>query len=92
MKKVLLIFLWGILVCQISNAQNSKLDSLKTIWESNSQRDSIRYEAGLDLFMLQFRKSLDTARVTGYELLDFALDKKNPSWEATALKFIGNHL
>ena len=89
MKKLILIFLWGALAYNISNAQHSKIDSLKIEWKSTNQIDSIRFEKGFDLYMLQFRQNLDTARATGQQMLQFALEKNNRDWEATALNLIG---
>ena len=90
MKYPLSILLWGVLVCNVLSAQNPKLDSLKIIWEDTSAIDSVRFEAGLDLFQLQFRKNLDTARTTGHQLLQFAIETKNRKREATSYRFIGN--
>lgn len=89
MKKVLLTFLWVILTCQFVNAQTDKIDSLKLVWESPTQIDSIRFKAGLDLYLLQFRQNLDTARATGQQLLEFSLEQKNQDWKATSLNLIG---
>ncbi|MEL0456605.1 tetratricopeptide repeat protein [Flavobacteriaceae bacterium SZ-1-7] len=52
--------------------------------------DSIRFEAGLDAFMLLFRQNLDTARVYGNEVLEFSKQKGNKNWEATSLRLLGN--
>ena len=90
MKKITPILIWGMLICQLAFGQHSTIDSLKTTWNDISQSDSVRYQAGLDIFMLQFRKNLDTARSTGTQLLQFALNKKNRTWEATAFRYIGN--
>lgn len=90
MKQPLSILLWGVLACNILCAQNSQIDSLKTTWKNTTQIDSIRFEAGLDMFLLQFKKNLDTARTTGHQLLQFALEKKNRNWEATSNRIIGN--
>jgi len=89
MKKILLILLWGVLACNFLSAQNPKIDSLRTIWQNPSEIDSVRYKASVDLYMLQFRKSLDTARATGHRLLHFASNKKNRKWESTAHNLIG---
>lgn len=78
------------LLCNFSYAQTSKIDSLKTIWKDSTQVDSIRYKAGLGIFMLQFRKNLDTARTTGHKILQFAKIRKNQNWEATLYRYIGN--
>ncbi|MDB4293659.1 tetratricopeptide repeat protein, partial [Maribacter sp.] len=90
MKKISLILLWGALACNFLSAQNSKIDSLKTVWGNPSQIDSTRFEAGLGLFMLQFRENLDTARTIGHQLLQFAIENKNQDWEASSNRFIGN--
>ncbi|WP_370476478.1 tetratricopeptide repeat protein [Tamlana flava] len=70
--------------------QSTKLDSLKNSFGNNKLADSIRFEAGLDAFMLLFRQNLDTARVYGNEVLEFSKEKGNKNWEATSLRFLGN--
>lgn len=90
MKTFLSISFWCVLICNLSFGQNTQIDSLKLIWKNTSQIDSMRFEAGLDLFMLQFRKDLDTARATGHQLLQFSIKKKKKTWEATSNRFIGN--
>ncbi|MFI0429111.1 tetratricopeptide repeat protein [Mariniflexile sp. HMF6888] len=52
--------------------------------------DSIRFESGLDAFMVLFRQNLDSARIFGNQVLKFSQERKNKSWEATVLRFIGN--
>ena len=90
MRFIVSIVLWVVMTCPVCFAQSSKIDSLTTIWEDITQADSVRYEAGLDKFMLQFRKNLDTARQMGFKILKFTKGKQNLKWEATALRFIGN--
>ena len=83
-----------ILICiyffNSSFSQTSKLDSLKTIFENSKTVDSLRFEAGLDAFMLYFRQDLDSAKVFGAKILEFSKEKSNKKWEATAQRFIGN--
>ncbi|WP_223551514.1 tetratricopeptide repeat protein [Aestuariivivens sp. NBU2969] len=83
-----------ILICiyffNSSFSQTSKLDSLKAIFENSKTIDSLRYEAGLDAFMLYFRQDLDSAKVFGAKILEFSKEKSNKKWEATAQRFIGN--
>ncbi|WP_242203562.1 tetratricopeptide repeat protein [Aestuariivivens insulae] len=83
-----------ILICigffNCSFGQISKIDSLKLVFENPKEVDSLRYEAGLDAFMLWFRKDLDSARVLGNQVLGFSRKKHNRKWEATAYRFIGN--
>ncbi|WP_186525866.1 tetratricopeptide repeat protein [Seonamhaeicola sediminis] len=71
-------------------SQTEKIDSLKFIFEDQKQTDSIRFEAGLDAFMILFRKNIDTARVFGNKVLKFSEEKNNTNWRATSLRFIGN--
>jgi signal transduction histidine kinase/class 3 adenylate cyclase/uncharacterized protein HemY len=73
-----------------SHAQTGGLDSLKRAFSNPKIQDSVRFEAGLDAFMLLFRQNLDSARTMGNEVLKFSQQKKNPSWEATSFRFIGN--
>lgn len=73
-----------------SFGQESKLDSLTSIFENQKVIDSIRYEAGLDAFMVLFRQNLDSARTFGHRVLKFSQDHDNKKWEATAYRFIGN--
>ncbi|MEK6155530.1 tetratricopeptide repeat protein [Flavobacteriaceae bacterium 3-367] len=90
MKTVISIFLLVMVWCPSSQAQNSKMDSLTTIWEDTMQPDSLRYRAGMDILKLQFRQNLDTARATGYKVLRLAENSGNPKWRATAHRYIGN--
>ena len=84
-------FLWiFICLCIFGYGQNSRLDSLKNIFENQKELDSIRFEAGLDAFMVLFRKNIDTARVFGNEILKFSQQKNNVNWQAIAYKFVGN--
>ena len=71
-------------------SQSTKLDSLKSSFENDKIADSLRFEAGLDAFMLLFRQNLDTARAYGNGILKFAVEKENKNWEATSLRFLGN--
>ncbi len=84
-----ILFLGSVFFCPIAG-QTSKMDSLNTIWLDTDKVDSLRYQAGLDLFMLKFRKDLDSARAFGYEILDFSKDRKKPAWESTVIRRIGN--
>ncbi|HMB64414.1 MAG TPA: tetratricopeptide repeat protein, partial [Eudoraea sp.] len=90
MSRFLSILLWVILLCNCVYGQSGKIDSLTTIWNDPVQPDSVRYEAGHSLLMMQFRENLDTARALGVKLLQFAQTKNNRKWEATAHKLIGN--
>ncbi|MEX0290590.1 MAG: tetratricopeptide repeat protein [Flavobacteriaceae bacterium] len=90
MKTLSSILLWGFLACNFAIGQENQLDSLKGIWNDPSKSDSLRFNTGLEVFKLQFRKNLDTARTTGMVLLKFAEERKNVSWEATSYKYIGN--
>lgn len=71
-------------------AQNKHLDSLLTVWEDTSKQDSIRLEAGYDVFILRFRQNLDSARTFGKEMLEFSKKKQNLEWETTSTRLIGN--
>ncbi|NAS11577.1 tetratricopeptide repeat protein [Poritiphilus flavus] len=84
-----ILFLGSAFFCSIIG-QSSKADSLKNVWQDNAAIDSLRYHAGLELFMLKFRKDLDSARAFGYEILEFSRDRKNPAWESTVIRRIGN--
>ncbi len=89
MKYFLSILIWGVLTCNFLSAQNNKIDSLKAVWANTAQIDSIRFNTGLELVKLQFRKNLDTARATGHQLLQFAIENKNRNWEAISNRHIG---
>jgi len=90
MKNLYCILFISILYCNFSFGQTTKIDSLKSIWTDITKSDSVRFERGLDIFKLQFRKNLDSARSTGKELLNFAIKKNNKNWQATSHRFIGN--
>ena len=68
----------------------TKLDSLKGTFLNQKLSDSIRYEAGLDAFLVLIRQDIDNARELGTDILSFAKNKKNRHWEATILRFLGN--
>ncbi|WP_242095031.1 tetratricopeptide repeat protein [Aestuariivivens sediminicola] len=74
----------------VSFGQSSTLDSLKIAFEDQKKIDSLRFEAGLDAFMLLFRQNLDSARVFGHRVLKFSEEKNNRKWKATVFRFIGN--
>ena len=87
--KVCILFLINF-YCSVSFCQTNKIDSLKSAFSNTKIEDSIRFEAGLDAFMLLFRKNLDTARAYGNDILKFSQKSNNKEWEATAFRFIGN--
>lgn len=72
------------------SAQESKSDSLSKVWNNTALNDTLRFEAGLDLFMIHFRSDLDSARTLGKRLAQFAKTRNRPNWEATAARFVGN--
>ncbi|SFR54628.1 Signal transduction histidine kinase [Robiginitalea myxolifaciens] len=72
------------------NAQQARLDSLRTLWADDNLADSVRFEAGINASLMLMRSSMEEARNLGQEVLGFAANSENPSWEATALKLIGN--
>ncbi|MCH4553481.1 tetratricopeptide repeat protein [Aestuariibaculum lutulentum] len=74
----------------VSFSQSTKLDSLQAAFQNDKISDSLRFESGLDAFMLLFRKDLDSARHYANSLLEFSNQKQNKNWEATTLRFIGN--
>ncbi len=84
------VLLLVLLVFQPISAQESKTDSLNKAWNNSALNDSLRFEAGLDLFMIRFRSDMDSARILGNKLTQFAKKRNNPSWEATATRFVGN--
>ena len=88
--KYKLCILFYIVYVNFLIGQTGKIDSHKSIFEDKKEIDSIRFQAGLDAFMLLFRKNLDTARVFGNEVLKFSEEKNNIKWRATSLRFIGN--
>ncbi len=59
------------------------------IWQDSQLSDSLRFEAGLNVCRLHFRKNLDTARAFGRKLLAFAKDRSNMDWEGTAVNYVG---
>ncbi|MEC3908531.1 tetratricopeptide repeat protein [Tamlana sp. 2201CG12-4] len=89
MKYRLCIFFF-IIVCGLFYGQTSKLDSLELVFENQKEIDSIRFDAGLNAFMLLFRQNLDSARVFGDNVLKFSKERQNKEWEATTLRYIGN--
>lgn len=89
MKRVFIIIA-VLLLGNFSAGQNNKLDSLKQAFVNPKIQDSIRFEAGLDAFMILFRQNLDSARAMGNEVLKFSQQNKNLKWEATSYRFIGN--
>ncbi len=70
--------------------QDSPQDSLKTIWLSETSPDSLRFEAGLKVYMSHFRSDPDQARAIGRELIEFARARENAQWEAVAQRYLGN--
>ncbi|MEP1489484.1 MAG: tetratricopeptide repeat protein [Algibacter sp.] len=76
--------------CNYLLAQTNKLDSLKNTFLNQKTEDSLRYEAGLDAYMILFRQNLDSARVLGNNILKFAESINNKKWKATSLRFLGN--
>ncbi|MEO9511511.1 MAG: tetratricopeptide repeat protein [Flavobacteriaceae bacterium] len=78
------------LAINVIQAQEKQLDSLLTIWNNTSIRDSVRFEAGYDAFILRFRQNLDSARTFGKELLDYSQKTENLEWETTSTRLIGN--
>lgn len=74
----------------VSFGQSTKLDSLRFAFKNESLSDSLRFESGLDAFMILFRKDIISARQYGDTLLEYSTKKQNKNWEATTLRFIGN--
>ncbi|GAA4300739.1 hypothetical protein GCM10023163_22870 [Aestuariibaculum suncheonense] len=74
----------------MSFGQSTRLDSLKTNFKNEKLSDSLRFESGLDAFMLIFRKDIDSARHYAQSILEFSTQKQKKNWEATTLRFIGN--
>ena len=72
------------------SGQNYKGDSLHHVFRDTEQIDSVRFEAGYSAFMTMMRLDLDSARITGHELLKFSIEKNNKNWESTSNKLIGN--
>ncbi len=85
-----LSFLIILVYFTMSFGQSTELDSLTTVFEDQKEADSIRYEAGLDAFMVLFRQNLDSARAFGSRILEYSKEKQNKKWEATTYRFIGN--
>lgn len=73
-----------------TSAQVSAVDSLRQVFVNANVPDSVRFEAGRQLLMRQFRTDLDSARITGNDLLNLALESGNVRMEATAHRLIGN--
>lgn len=59
-------------------------------FENEQLDDSVRFEAGIDLLRTQFRTNLDSARSTGFKLVEFAESIDNLNYLATAYRLIGN--
>lgn len=78
------------LTVSIIGAQDKRLDSLMTVWQNTSLQDSVRFEAGYDVFILRFRQNLDSARTFGKTLLEYSQNTKNLEWETTSTRLIGN--
>ncbi|MFG6687775.1 tetratricopeptide repeat protein [Mariniflexile sp. HNIBRBA6329] len=89
MKRKLFIFTLFIL-CHLTHSQTPQLDSLKNTFKNNKIADSIRFESGLDAFMVLFRQNLDSARGFGNQVLKFSQERNKKQWEATILRFLGN--
>ena len=83
-------FLIWLIALTLAQGQTTKIDSLRTAWHDPLQNDSLKFKAGVDLLMQYFRKDLDSARSVGFEILEFAKDRNNPKWVATASRLIGN--
>ncbi len=90
MKRFLQIIISSIVLFQLVQGQDPKIDSLRSIWNNNQLPDSVRFECGMDLFMIKFRTNLDTARTFGMELIEFAGNRDSLLWEATATRLVGN--
>tara|TARA_R110000796_G_scaffold252631_1_gene389273 strand:- start:171643 stop:175017 length:3375 start_codon:yes stop_codon:yes gene_type:complete len=78
------------ILCYYTNSQTSKIDSIKYKFVNTKEPDSIRFESGLNAYMILFRQNLDSARGFGNQVLKFSQEKNNKQWEATILRFIGN--
>lgn len=89
MKCKLFIFILFIL-CNLTYSQTLQIDSLKNTFKNNKIADSIRFESGLDAFMVLFRQNIDSARVFGNQVLKFSQERNKKQWEATVIRFIGN--
>nr|WP_299069324.1 tetratricopeptide repeat protein [uncultured Allomuricauda sp.] len=74
----------------VVRAQDKHLDSLMTVWEDSSKLDTVRLEAGYNIFILRFRQNLDSARTFGEKMLEFSREKKNLEWETTSTRLVGN--
>ena len=82
--------LFGLPFVSVLHSQAAKIDSLRQNWNNVALEDSLRFEAGLDLFMMHFRTNLDSARNLGNKLTAFANSRHKTDWEATARRFVGN--
>ncbi len=85
--KIILVLI--ISLVQISHAQRVPPDSLKAVFLNQKAIDSVRYESGVNYVLSQMGRATDTSRAYGHQLLDFALDKENKTWEASAYRLIG---
>ena len=86
--QLLQIVLW---ICAVSPllAQHSVQDSLLLKFNTVTEPDSIRYEAGTALARFNMRFGPDSSRATGNRVLSFAQKAENKTWEAEAIKWIG---
>jgi len=89
LKRLLHLLLFLCCTYILAQGQPNIQDSLLLRFHNTSEPDSMRYEAGISLAQFNMRFGPDSSRSTGMELLDFAQDKGNPSWEAEAIKWIG---
>lgn len=70
-------------------SQTKVQDSLILRFHNTTKSDSLRYEAGMALAKFNMRFGPDSSRATGNQLLTFAQNTGNKTWEAGAIKWIG---
>ncbi|MEM9326548.1 MAG: tetratricopeptide repeat protein [Bacteroidota bacterium] len=90
MNSLLRVALLWLVTISLVQAQAPDLDSLRGVFGNPNFHDTSRFEAGRSLVMARFRSNLDTARIAGQKLLDFAREAQNLKWQATAHRLIGN--
>ncbi len=88
MRHLLFTIFLIILLHPAAMAQDS--DSVRLRWQDENLADSVRFEAGLTLFRMQFRTDLTAARATGSALVEFSENRNNTEWEAIAHRYLGN--
>ncbi|TYA78461.1 tetratricopeptide repeat protein [Seonamhaeicola marinus] len=87
MKSLFCIIL--ILLFNTSFLAQTKIDSLRNVFENTSKTDSIRFNAGTDLLYSQLGINLEDAKVTGNKLIQLAIKANNKLWLAQANRYTG---